>query len=202
MSGDRESRLDAELADTFPASDPPSMTAPTAAGDALASSAEQQEDDVASDVVFLYRVVSRERAAKAFEPQPDYSADRWTSAGTPAIYASLSPAGALLEKLAHLGPGGPGELALAIGAMPADRLWTSFAAPAGWDAMPYRPEVQQRGDACLAAHEHLGTRVPSALVRREYNVLLDAAHPDLSSIVLIETLPLAVDQRLLGQGRD
>ena len=100
--------LDDALEDSFPASDPPSMTSPTAATPA---------DDTIADgpggaPMRVYRVIDAAQAAEPFAPQD--SGGRWSPPGTACVYASLSPASALLEYLAHLEGEPPASMALIV----------------------------------------------------------------------------------------
>ena len=106
-----ESReLDEALQDTFPASDPPSMTTPIAA-----TPSEQFLHQGTAGEVRLYRVIDARDAAEPFAPNT--AGGRWTHPGTPCVYASLSPAAALLEYLVHLEGRTPEKLMLAVGAI-------------------------------------------------------------------------------------
>lgn len=191
----QEALLDAALADSFPASDPPAMSIP-------GPPSPQQEDDANAStpgdaVTLLYRVVAAEGRADAFAAQPPYHAGRWTSEGMPALYASLSAGAALLEKLVHLTDGADSEaLVLAIGSMPTRALVQDIPLPADWDALPHRQSVQRAGDAWLGEHRNLGIRVPSAIIRAESNVILDVGHPDFASVRLVATQILQIDDRL------
>ena len=84
--------LDEALEDTFPASDPPSMTSPMAATPSSDVIAE------APGPLRVYRVVDAGHASEPFAPVD--SGGRWTPAGSACVYTSLSPACALLEYLA------------------------------------------------------------------------------------------------------
>jgi RES domain-containing protein len=143
----------------------------------------------------LYRVVAAQDCATAFNAQPPYKAGRWTSEGTPALYASLSAGAALLEKLVHLEDEASASLVLAIGCMPPGAL-TQVPLPPGWDALPHRESVQRAGDAWLQGHRHLGLIVPSAVIHAESNVILDVEHPDFVQVRFLESREIQIDRRL------
>ena len=191
-----EDLLDAALADSFTASDPPSMSIPAPPTPGL-DLPETQQDETAAMVTLLYRVVAAKEGAHAFEAHPPYHAGRWTSKGTPALYVSLSAGTALLEKLVHLEEDGS-NLVLAIGSMPTAALTAKVSLPPEWNLLPYRSGVQCTGDAWLREHRYLGIRVPSAVVHAESNVILDVEHPEFARIKLLETQPLTLDRRLRG----
>ena len=179
--------LDEALAGTFPASDPPSMTSPMAAtpsSDVIAQ---------AEGPVQVYRVVEARQASEPFAPVT--AAGRWTPDGVPCVYASLSPAGALLEYLAHLGDG-PHQPLLAAATVPAGTTLSECNEPSTWRALPYRPEVQQLGADWLQSGRSLALRVPSALCEGETNLLLNPAHPGFAALQLLQLQPLQLDPRL------
>lgn len=184
MSPREDEELDEALADTFPASDPPSQTVPV--------TATAQRPPPESQC--LYRVIPRDEAAAAFDRQPHYGARRWSSEGTAVVYASMSVGGALLEALAHMDGPVPDDLVLAIASLPLECITPAQDLPAQWRAFPYRPEVQRYGDASI--ERVLALKVPSAICEREYNILLNPEHPDRDRVHGTEIVPMKVDPRV------
>lgn len=145
----------------------------------------------------LYRVVESGKSKDAFVAKPPYPAGRWTSEGTPVIYASRTAATAVLEKLAHLETAQEIALEIVIASMPAALLGNHGELPPDWYAYPYRKAVQRAGDGWLQSHRALAIPVPSALVRCEENVLIDGQHPELERIEIVDCLECVLDRRLL-----
>ena len=132
--------LDEALEDTFPASDPPSMTSPMAATPSSDVIAE------APGPLRVYRVVEAAHASEPFAPID--RGGRWTPAGSACVYTSLSPACALLEYLAHMETGAPEQpLLLAVATAPAGTTLAECNEPSTWRQLPYRNEVQRVGEA-------------------------------------------------------
>ena len=181
--------LDDALADTFPASDPPSMTSPSAATPSAGVIAESSTAPLRLD-----RVVGADEAAQPFHPSE--TGGRWSPPGTPCVYASLSPAGALLEYLAHLEGEPPEGLLLAVAEAPAGATLSETNEPSTWRELPYRTEVQQVGGEWLASGRSLALRVPSAITEGECNVLLNPAHAGFAAVQLRELRPMRIDPRL------
>jgi RES domain-containing protein len=180
--------LDEALAGTFPASDPPSMTSPMAAtpsSDVIAH---------AEGPLQVYRVVEASQASEPFAPVS--AAGRWTPGGVPCVYASLSPASALLEYLAHLGDG-PHRPMLAVATVPAGTTLSECNEPSTWRDLPYRPEVQQLGADWLQSGRSLALRVPSALCEGETNLLLNPGHAGFAALQLQQLQAVQLDPRLL-----
>jgi RES domain-containing protein len=181
--------LDRALAASFPASDPPSMTSPSTATPSAGYIAPG-----GSGEIHVYRVIRGRDAAQPFAPTD--SAGRWTPAGASCVYASMSPATALLEFLAHLEGRAPDGLLLAVAAIPAGALLDEVNAPSTWCQRPYREEVQQVGARWLAAQTSLALRVPCAICRNECNVLLNPKHRDYATLQVVALAPLDLDDRL------
>ena len=182
--------LDEALEDTFPASDPPSMTSPMAATPA---------DDTIADgpggaPMRIYRVIGADHAAEPFAPVD--TGGRWSPPGRACVYASLSPASALLEYLAHLDGETPRELMLAVATIPPGTVLSETNEPSTWKALPYRHEVQQVGAAWLESGRSLALRVPSALSPGDSNVLLNPDHQGFAGLQLQALQPVAIDPRL------
>jgi RES domain-containing protein len=184
--------LDEALEDTFPASDPPSMTSPTAATPA--------EDTIADGPggapMRVYRVIDARQASEPFAPQD--GGGRWSPPGVPCVYAALSPAGAVLEYLAHLEGEAPDKLLLAVATVPAGNVVSETNEPSTWCDLPYRHEVQQVGAGWIESGRSLALRVPSALSPGESNVLLNPRHEGFAGLELQELRPVSLDPRLLS----
>ena len=181
--------LDKALADTFPASDPPSQTSPSAATPSSPFIAHGDSGELR-----IYRVIEARQASDPFAPID--TAARWTPAGTRCVYASLSPATALLEYLVHLEGRTPENLLLAVGMIPAESVLSEINEPSTWNELPYRSEVQQVGLSWLQSCRSLALRVPSAICRDECNILINPEHEGHAGLQLVALRPLHVDERL------
>ena len=181
--------LDEALADSFPASDPPSQTSPFMATPSSPFIASEDSGDRR-----IYRVIETSHAADPFAPSTTNA--RWTPSGIPCVYASLSPATAILEYLVHLEGRTPKQLLLAVGAIPAASVLSEINEPSSWCEMPYRPEVQQVGLSWLKSGRSLALQVPSAICRDECNILVNPAHEGYAALQLVALRPLGIDERL------
>jgi RES domain-containing protein len=188
-TNDSTRALDQALADTFPASDPPAQTSPSAATPSSAFIADKETGELR-----IYRVIEPDQAHAPFAAAE--SGGRWSPPGMRCVYASLSPATALLEYLAHLEGRTPASLLLAVGMIPSASVLSEINEPSTWGEFPYRPEVQQVGAAWLRSRASLGMRVPSALCRDECNLLLNPEHPEYAALQLVALRPLQIDERI------
>lgn len=71
------------------------------------------------------------------------------------------------------------------------------ALPGNWAADPAPPSAQQIGSSWAAARESAVLAVPSAVIRREYNFLLNPEHPDFSQIRIGNPAGFELDPRLV-----
>lgn len=183
-----ERALDRALKDTFPASDPPAATSFTPP---VASVPEDEE------LVTAWLVVSRGCADKPVEQWRSCGQSRWVTPNVPALFASLSPAAALLEALVNQDLAEMPDSWVLVGLkLPATRMLRLDTPPEHWRERPYRAEVRRCGDRWALEHQSLALRVPSALCPGEYNVLLNTLHPDFAAVERGEPEPLEIDPRL------
>lgn len=122
---------------------------------------------------------------------------RWNPPGAPVIYAAGSLALAMLERLVQRRVFG-NTLVVEADA-PDDMAWTDLLAapPPGWRALG-SPEAVAAGAAWLREGRTALLRVPSALVPREPNWVINERHPDAAHIRAGTPEPLEWDPRLFG----
>ncbi|HEV8391470.1 MAG TPA: RES family NAD+ phosphorylase [Dongiaceae bacterium] len=124
---------------------------------------------------------------------------RWNSPGRAVLYLAESAALAVLEVLVHLD--------LDETTMPDDYVimsvdFSALKASPGWleNGPPVAPsdaECRAIGDAFLAAKRALALRLPSVIVPRASNYVLDPAHPLMAQVTIKSTDPFVFDRRLL-----
>ncbi|MBY8605978.1 RES family NAD+ phosphorylase [Burkholderia arboris] len=124
---------------------------------------------------------------------------RFNSPGRPVIYAASTFAGAMLEVLVHA----------RIGKVPRTHGWveatvpddvgvehhTAETLPREWDTAALQV-ARQFGDAWLTESRTALLIIPSVVVRAEFNVLVNPAHPDAARIVVTDPQPVVWDERL------
>lgn len=191
---DGKEGLDEALEDSFPASDPPAMTSGSTATPSEPHMAGTGDQALSHTTVF--RVVEPPDADAPFGEQPVYREGRWSSAGTPVIYASATEAGAILEHLAHSRGDRGGEVLLATATLPTDCIIAQTALPSTWSDYPYSSDAQCIGDQWAREHKSLALKVPSALAPSQCNYLINPGHVDKVHLQSIRTEPLVVDPRL------
>ena len=126
---------------------------------------------------------------------------RWHNRGRQVVYLAQSAASALLEALVHIEASHPSELprqyqllevevpasaSIIEAALPLDEAWQNDFAL-----------TRRTGDQWLASGASLLLRVPSAVVGRTFNVLLNPAHPQAQACRIVSVARYPFDDRLL-----
>ena len=129
---------------------------------------------------------------------------RWNPRGRPAIYASTTYSGAMLEKLAQLGttriPHHQVSIAITIPAGLTVQAYQEDELAEGWNASGY--EVSQAlGKKWLIAGKAVALIVPSVLFPVERNVVLNPSHPQIARVSVGEPQEIKWDERLFAARR-
>ena len=148
-----------------------------------------------------WRIVKERHAGTAFDGEgARLYGGRWNSPGVAAVYVSESRALATLEVLTGLQTNSPLPGYVLIPAEFDDSLVVAIEleeVPADWRQNPPAPSTQRLGNDWIAQGESAVLRVPSVLVPKESNYVLNPRHPDFSAVMVGEPEPLSMDLRLL-----
>lgn len=122
---------------------------------------------------------------------------RWNPPGTAVIYASGTLSLAMLERLVQRR--NLRDTLMVEAAVPPDVVIEDLAGqpPPNWRALG-SPEAAAAGGEWVRSSRTALLRVPSALVPREDNYLVNPAHPDAQRIIVSSPEPLEWDARLFG----
>ncbi|MES2278007.1 MAG: RES family NAD+ phosphorylase [Bacteroidota bacterium] len=123
---------------------------------------------------------------------------RWNNIGRAMVYTASSMALATLEALVHLPTAIiPDDFCLVTFDAPEDIFEADTRLfPPNWNAYP-EPEILKRtGDFFLKQNEHLLMKVPSAIVKAEFNYLINPLHPKAAEIKILGSEPFTFDERL------
>ncbi len=127
---------------------------------------------------------------------------RWNSKGGAVLYTSENRALAALEFLVHLeNITIPEDYSLLTIEIPDGTPFTEYtpeALPSDWQAYPSSHSTVELGREWLEAGKALLLKVPSTLIIRESNYLINPLHPDFTLIRLLTVENFRYDQRLLG----
>lgn len=117
---------------------------------------------------------------------------RWNSPGNAVVYTASCGALAALEYMVHMT------------ALPLNMMMLRVEVPDTLkieevDSLPADPKaLRQIGDEWLDNNETVALRVPSVLVPRQWNLLINPMHPLFPAIQIVEKKPFAFDSRLLS----
>jgi RES domain-containing protein len=150
--------------------------------------------------MLLYRIVRSAYADLSGNGARLYGG-RWNSEGKAVVYFASSRSLAVLEALAHLSPTNiPNDFCMMIVEAP-DNASTGLdikTLPKHWQEYPEQNILKQIGNRFLAEKKHLLLKVPSAIVKEEYNYLLNPLHPSAKQVKIKSKQPFSFDARLLA----
>lgn len=128
--------------------------------------------------------------------------NRWNSKGTEMLYTAESRALAMAEVIVHL----------SLASLPDDYMMIEIEIPntieiesvksqcldKNWNSTPPHLSSQMIGDAFIHTKKHYVLRVPSAVVKGDYNYLLNPNHRDIKNIKIIEITEFPFDERIFN----
>ncbi|MEH6631375.1 MAG: RES family NAD+ phosphorylase [Halopseudomonas aestusnigri] len=128
-----------------------------------------------------------------------YGSGRWHNKGYPILYTASSRSLAALERFVH-------ETASTLPKLKLITIWlpdnftivryTETELPKGWDQLPDTSASRNFGSKWLEEEKCAGLQVPSAIVRGEYNLLINPNHPDANNMKVVDEVNFYYDPRL------
>lgn len=126
--------------------------------------------------------------------------NRWNSKGVEMLYTAESRALAMAEVVVHL----------SLATLPDDYQMIEIEIPEtiyidilkesslknGWNSNPSNSTTQAIGDSFIISHKNLVLKVPSAVVKGDFNYLLNPNHPDISKIKIKSITKFPFDTRI------
>lgn len=166
-------------------------------GEAVTTQSPSQLRGAPLATIAIYRVVPADEAVGAFAREHNLAGGRWSSPGMAAIYAAQSPAGAVLEYLAHMDDALPEDLVLVEGGLSAGEVTVPTTLPARWRDTPWREEVRAFGDEWLRTTRAVALSLPSVLCEASRNLLINPDHPHIGQLELVQVHAFTLDPRLV-----
>lgn len=131
-------------------------------------------------------------------------AARWNSKGFFMVYTAGSVSLACLENLVHRSGSdiSKADFALLSVEIPEDLTIATLDTAeldsrlASWSEVKNYHFTQFTGDSWIKNGEEAVLRVPSAIIQKEHNYLLNPAHPDISRIRIVHSEDFSFDRRL------
>ncbi|MCR9152642.1 MAG: RES family NAD+ phosphorylase [Bacteroidetes bacterium] len=124
---------------------------------------------------------------------------RWNEVGTRAVYCSENISLALLEYYIHSEniASLPKNILVAKIEIPDDFAIEELdKLPEKWDQYPYSSKTTSIFTHLAKSRDFFALKVPSSIVRMEYNYILNPLYKDFGKVAISEYFDLAIDPRL------
>ncbi|MCX6285242.1 MAG: RES family NAD+ phosphorylase [Bacteroidetes bacterium] len=125
---------------------------------------------------------------------------RWNSPGTELIYISANRSLAMAEVAVHFSyatlPSGFFMLTIFIPDDCSIKIIREPELPPNWNSHPPVLTTRKTGDEFVRSNTHCLLRIPSAVVKGDFNILINPAHPEFHKIKVIKKEEFPFDQRL------
>lgn len=147
-----------------------------------------------------WRLVPEDQAATAFDGEgARLYGGRWNSAGVPMVYASEHQSLAALEVRVHIDRTRMGMLYKCFVFRFDERFMEVFpiaALPKDATQEPPPPSLQLLGDNWVKSGASVILAVPSVIIAKELNYLINPRHPDFAKLKIEKPTDFAFDRRL------
>lgn len=151
--------------------------------------------------IAAWRIIKAQHAGRAFDCEgARLAGGRWNKIGIPLIYTADSLALAALEIMVHLPES---ELLKAryrrIAVQFDSRLIQSFNLidlPEDWDLLPPPESTQDIGTSWARKNSSVVLKVPSTIIREEFNYLINPLHPDFDKLTIGNPQQFVFDPRV------
>lgn len=125
---------------------------------------------------------------------------RWNSKGTEIVYTAQNRALAMAEVVVHLTISTlPAGFCMVVIFIPDDVAVLNLdlkKLPSDWNVFPDNAATQKIGDDLIRKNDYAVFKVPSAVVKGEFNYLLNPYHPDFARIKIMEQEDFPFDKRI------
>jgi len=127
---------------------------------------------------------------------------RWNSPGTEIIYTALNRSLAMAEVVVHFSLSMlPRDFQMLTIYIPDDLEIFQLAAsdlPTNWNSFPYNSTTQRFGDELVNQNKFALLKVPSAVTKGDFNILINPVHPQFNQISIVEKEPFPFDYRIFS----
>ena len=150
--------------------------------------------------MIVYRLCRESYANDLSGRGAEINGGRWNGKGTPALYTSASRALCAIEIVVHV-PAGiiPKDYFMVSISIPDNEAIDTINLknlPANWNNNPISGSTQRIGNAFLAEQKALALKVPSAIIKDEWNYIINPMHPNFKKVKIINIEPFTFDTRL------
>ena len=148
----------------------------------------------------VYRLSKRKYANALSGKGAALSGNRWNSKGTEIVYTAESRSLAMAEVVVHL----------TLATLPSDYVMMEIDVPDTikikvldiakldfpWNVHPPHKQSQKIGDRFIASMQACVLKVPSVVVQRDFNYLLNPFHSDFKDIKIVNVSDFLFDKRI------
>lgn len=158
------------------------------------------------NAIYAYRLVKTKLINSAFtgDGAKNYGG-RWNSKGKSCVYAASSESLAILEIFVHIEDYStlPSYTLLQVELPALEIHYIDLEKlPTCWQDQPAPPETAAIGDRWLESFQSMALAVPSVVVPREYNYILNPTHKKFSNVIdTAKELQFSPDPRLYNSAR-
>lgn len=146
----------------------------------------------------VYRIAKMEYLSDLSGEGSRLNGGRWNSIGTPALYTASYRSLCMLETLVYT-PfkmlKGYGVVTLQIPEAAPLLFLEPKDLPFDWDVFPSRRSAALLGSRLLVEMDYLAFRVPSSLLKEEWNWVLNPRHPLMREVSISAGRPLVFNER-------
>ena len=152
-------------------------------------------------MIKLFRIATTERIRDLSGTGARIYGGRWNHIGYPVIYASGSRSLAALEFLVHvpmaLAPEDLSIMEINITETVGKESVNEDQLPSNWRNYPAPEQLAEIGTNWLKSKSSLLLNIPSAVVNKEMNTLINPLHEDIKWVRLVSVEKFSFDSRLL-----
>ncbi|WP_136668901.1 RES family NAD+ phosphorylase [Flavobacterium sp. H122] len=127
---------------------------------------------------------------------------RWNSKGTEVVYTAQSRALSMAEVAVHLSLATlPNDFVMLTVEIPDDIPFVTIDETdlvKGWNVFPHSFATQIIGDEFIRNNDACLLKVPSAVVKGDFNFLINPYHEDFKRIKIIDQTDFPFDKRIFG----
>jgi RES domain-containing protein len=125
---------------------------------------------------------------------------RWNSPGIEIIYTASNKSLAMAEVAVHL----------TLATLPSDYMMSTIfipdyfeikvvqekELPKNWNSFPYQLTTQKFGDQFIIEKKYCLLKIPSAITKGDFNILINPNHPEFKKIKIMDSQPFPFDKRI------
>jgi RES domain-containing protein len=150
--------------------------------------------------MIVYRLCRKGYANDLSGHGAELSGGRWNGKGLAALYTSSSRALCAIEIIVHV-PAGiiPKDYHIISIEIPDNAPVKTIDIkdlPDSWNSNPILVSTQRIGNIFLSGQKDLVLKVPSAIIKDEWNYIINPVHKDFQKVKIISIEPFAFDTRL------